>query len=396
MTAVPATTSTQPVPAYQRIHDTYANKPSNYVSLAERVREALAQNNNNTNSLTWAVEEFNQKFPTIKAWKDLSLCEAREISMDKIVIDTTLQRDLDISWVCEILKTFNPTRADAIKVYRDANQPDHTVTGWDGQHTLVVLYVIAVMVLKLKPEHVLVPIVINPSTSKDEMRENFMAHNGDGKKTVSDAEKHRQMCLGVRVDNSSNMTWQLHEKIQQYLEANNMFVCDKHSQDKDQPGAISNMSEILHTVSGTFSLADYTNFCKYFHSMCNSNRAVDSTEQWQILYLMRALRQNQVLVDDAYIQAMTHTLNKVFTPSLYSGDKLLERAKCAYLDWFENNVSVINTLQGHSWHGDKRKQLHLEYLLALLHKHARNKFVVPKNSHTWVQDKYLTLDWCRA
>jgi hypothetical protein len=396
MTAVPATTSTQPVPAYQRIHDTYANKPSNYVSLAERVREALAQNNNNTNSLTWAVEEFNQKFPTIKAWKDLRLCEAREISMDKIVIDTTLQRDLDIIWVCEILKNFNSTRADAIKVYRDANQPDNTVTCWDGQHTLVALYVIALIILKLKPEHVLVPIVINPSTSKDEMRENFMAHNGEGKKTVSDAEKHRQMCLGVRVDNSSNMRWQLHEKIQQYLEANNMFVCDKDSQDRDQPGAISNMSEILLTVSGTFSLADYANFCKYFHSVCNSNRAIDSTEQWQILYLMRALRHNHVLVDDAYIQAMTHTLNKVFTPSLYSGDKLLERAKCAYLDWFENNVSVVNTLQGHSWHGDKRKQLHLEYLLALLHKHARNKFVVPKNAHTWVQDKYLTLDWCRA
>ena len=382
-----------------RVNASYQKQPSNYVTLSARLMSSLALGDNQQ-KLNRACEIFRSKWGSIKKWSDLNLCKAQKISMDSIVIDSTLQRDLDITWVSNILKEFAPTRADAIRVYTDKNQLLDTTTCWDGQHTLIALYVIATIILKLDPRTISVPIVINPSTQKDQMRENFMSHNGYGKKPVSNSEKHRQMVLGVRIDNSLQPNWLAHDRIQTQLENHGMFVCDESSDDVDDPGAVSNLSEILETVEGTNKRTeqDYINFCKYFQAVCMSSRRVDSSEQWQILDYFRLARLCHIPVDDHYIKDLADTLNEIFTPSLYKGSWLVNKAKKCYQEWYRENQSMDGTLHNNNW-AAKKKELHLVYLIHLINKHNQQKFEVPALSYKsmYVPSKYyLTQTYCQS
>lgn len=385
------------VSARERVNRTYINQSSNYITLEQRLAEVITNQTNNQNMLIYAVESFKKKFPNIKNWIGLNLCKSIDIPLSNVIIDTTLQRNLDIQWVSEILENFDMTRADAIKVYVDAKQPKGTYTCWDGQHTIIALYIIAKMVFNMDLTNALVPCVINSSTQKDQMRENFMAHNSFGKKQVSKAEIHRQACLGVRIDNSTNPEWILHEKIQTLLEKHNLFVCDSQSDDSSEPGAISNMSQILQTVKNIFSLEDYNNWCMYFSCVCNSNRPVAPMEQWQFLYYFRYARYNNIKINKAYIQAVADTLNGLFTPQAYTGERLHLKAEHAYKEWFRSQYSVSGTLQGHSWSGNTKKDLHLQYLVALLNAHSNGKFAVPPvpGSNWKINPSYLTAKYCR-
>jgi hypothetical protein len=132
-----------------------------------------------------ACKEFQRRYPHVKKLSDLNLAEARSVPLSRILIDITIQRMLDLSWVVTILKNFREVQADPIKLYEVLDGGDLAnelgagaiFASWDAQHTAIVYWIIAVMINKEDPDQVIVPSVIYKVKNRADIRENFVSGN---------------------------------------------------------------------------------------------------------------------------------------------------------------------------------------------------------------------------
>lgn len=355
----------------------FTNQASHYVTLADRFN-SLWQNPEYQTALQYAINTWRMHNPHVRQWGDIMLGQAKSVSLSEIQIDTTLQREVVVSWLCTILQEFKALRVQALNVYQDTQQPrPHMYTCWDGQHTALTLYVVATQILKLDPRTCEVPVFIHPSSSRAEMRDNFTHLNSIGKLPVSTAALFRQKVLGVRVDKSTDPEWKETERKQQILEQYHLFVCEETDAACTQAGAITNMSELLATGligrGKRYTLQDLEYFCALMNT-CGLDRPVKSPEMWQWMDLFALCRVRNIVVDQSYLDQIVHMMNHCFGG--FHSMKLHDTGREAYLDWFRNDHGGKAT--GHSWHGETRKKLHLTWICALLKSHTSLK--VPNQS----------------
>ena len=109
----------------QQINEQYLKSDSHFVTLQERLAEALKQAPVYSSMLTAMVDEFKRRNKTWRKFTDLALCQAIQVPMDRILIDTTMQRSLNMRHVLNILQHFRSTMTMAIQVYEDANKPGY-------------------------------------------------------------------------------------------------------------------------------------------------------------------------------------------------------------------------------------------------------------------------------
>jgi len=93
--------------------------------------------------------------------------------MDKILIDTTMQRNLNLRHILNILQHFRSTMVMAIQVYEDEDKPGYYIA-WDGQHTAIALYIILTKVFGEQVANTLIPVVVYNVKHKLEIRRNFI------------------------------------------------------------------------------------------------------------------------------------------------------------------------------------------------------------------------------
>jgi hypothetical protein len=124
----------------QRWDETYNKLPAYYQHLIDSQLES-------------AKAEFRRRNPNIKKFKDLALAEAKEAFMTAVNVDGTMQRQLDIMWVLKIINQFMATLVVPIQVYRPNPDKDEFLA-WDGQHTLVALWLIATHIFEENPENI--------------------------------------------------------------------------------------------------------------------------------------------------------------------------------------------------------------------------------------------------
>jgi hypothetical protein len=236
----------------------YSNTQSNFVDMKDRINSVISdllplKQTGVRSAIVDACQKWINRFPNAKTLKDLDLVESFEIPLSDILIDTTMQRLLSITWVLSIVSYFRDVQAMPIQVYpvleKDLNYtavgPRGLYASWDGQHTLAVFYIIAVYILKLDPTKVMIPVNIYKVSQKSEIRENFVKGNGpEGKKLLDAIDTYHQMIYGVRVDGNKNPIWIEAERKQQYLEQADLFVTANKFNDTFAPGAISRLQEI--------------------------------------------------------------------------------------------------------------------------------------------------------
>ena len=111
------------------------------MTLQDRLSEALKQAPIFAGVLIGLIDEFKRRNKKWKQFADMQLCEAIPVPMDRILIDTTMQRSLNMRHVLNILQHFRSTMTMAIQVYVDENKPGYYIA-WDGQHTAITLYII--------------------------------------------------------------------------------------------------------------------------------------------------------------------------------------------------------------------------------------------------------------
>lgn len=231
-----------------RMNARYSVNASTFQDLKQRLNYTLSQlptnaKNYKLHMLSEAIKEFQRLFPSITQFKKLRLCKSQKAKLKDIRIDDTMQRMLDLDWVIDILSNFNEFQIQPVQVYRITGS-DTLLASWDGQHTAMVLYIVAVMILK-ETDDIEIPVTIYEVSLKSEIRNNFVKGNSkQGKKLLDTIDLFVQMIYGVRLDDSLDPTWIDAELKQQYIEQNGLFITAEKFGNTDQFGAISRLDEI--------------------------------------------------------------------------------------------------------------------------------------------------------
>lgn len=307
----------------QRWEDTYNESPA-----AEQTAIDYA--------LQYAIFEFRQRFPDLKSWDDLAklLALAQDVTMLHVKIDSTMQRQLKIGWVIDLLNHFCPVSVVPIHVY----QPDPTKTtylAWDGQHTAALLWVIATYIFEVDPKDVKIPVCIYQSASKPDMRKNTIDLNTKtGKNMFDQFDTWEQMVYAIRVDQANNAEWRIAEQKQQVLEKYNLFMTKKVFGDEQVSGAISRMQE--------FSKLDVQSLdwvCSYLVAAGAQHRPVDEKEMVMMSYFFERCQSAKINVTDQYIYSIARIASAHWGADFKHTSKFWIKVSNAYTNWHH---AVIN------------------------------------------------------
>jgi hypothetical protein len=327
----------------QKKNQAYSDSTSNCITAPDRWKETYDLLPQGTQALfstlrASAENHFKVTYPHIKLWSDLKLAESKNVRLIDIVIDTTMQRELDIKWVLDIVSKFRPTMVVPIQVYRDPAFPGKYIA-WDGQHTLLALWVVAV-ILGVDITTIEVPVNIFQASLKKEIRENFVSlSTPDGKKVFEPIDTWRQFVFGVRIDGAKNPEWIVTEKKQAILEKHNLFVTSAKFGDEDKPGAIANIQEI-----NRMPLAAVGPLARYLQIVCQGSRATAGTEIELMAHYFTQCVHNGITVTDTYVDDLAATALALYDAdfkALEQGGKFWTKAKAAYHNW--HAIASMNT-----------------------------------------------------
>lgn len=365
----------QPLVYADTVNQQFYKSKSQYVDLATRLVNTVGNDTFRKSLIDSSIEEFTNRNPKVKTWADFKFCRSEKTTLDKIVIDITLQRMLNLLHATGIMDKFQQIRVMPISVYEDPLAPGKYVC-WDGQHTAIVLYLIAVQTLGLDIAKCEVPIVVYESSQKSEMRENFMELNGDAKMPLDLIDYFHQMVFGVRTDNSKNPTWMLVEEKQKALESAKMFATHIKFGDGDQPGALSRLDELMDVKNYDLSITQQ--FCKYFVAVCKSSRPVQPKECWMLYEYFKLCQVEGIEVNDAYIRGVANSLKTAFNGD-FNSIALAAKAKASYQGWWiDTNRSMDGTLRGITY---PEYRLGLTFLIKQIAKNFKG--TVPTGNPLW-------------
>lgn len=286
-----------------------------------------------------AVEEFRMNHPKIKSWKQLEklIPQAKSIRMNKARIVISLQRDTKPDWIKDILNGFIPYMLDCIKVYQPKGTNVYVV--YDGQHTLIVLWLILTEVFGEEvTDDIMIPVMINRSQNPAEVRDNFVRHNSmEAKLVLSDADLMGQMVQGVRFDGSDNPKWIEAELKQRHLERFNFCVVDPKSFDSNKPRTISRLTEIkrMNPVAVGW-LLEYLSLSTPLNGHVVEKEVVMMGKFFECCYMERS----RIRVNSRYIQNLYNTCNRLFKNDFRPGGEFWEKAEQAYLNWHAIKIGI--------------------------------------------------------
>jgi hypothetical protein len=286
-------------------------------------------------ALSAAIAEFRRRNPNIKGTKDLKkqLAKAWTTNMGNVCIDDTMQRQLNIAWVITLLNMFVATKVIPIHVY----QPDpnnELYLAWDGQHTLVLLWLICTQIFGENPENFEIPVNVYASHQKSEMRGCFIDLNSEeGKKMLDLFDKIEQMIYGVRVDGSTNPIWVLAEQKQTIVENHGLFLTSKKFGDDHMPGAISRMQEINKLAPETLEW-----LCDYLVAVGAQQRAVEEKEMVMMSYFFERCRLAKLKLTQKQVYDVANLFKTHWGADFSPSSCFWARVATAYHNWHAIHV----------------------------------------------------------
>jgi len=286
-------------------------------------------------ALSAAIAEFRRRNPKVKGTKDLKkkLAKAWTVKMSQVCIDDTMQRQLNIAWVLTLLNMFVALKTIPIHVY----QPDtkkELYLAWDGQHTLVLLWLICTQVFGEDPANFEIPVNVYASHDKAEMRESFLDLNTEiGKKMLDLFDKIEQMIYGVRVDGSTNPIWQMAEKKQEIVESHGLFLTSKKFGDDHMPGAISRMQEINKMQPESLEW-----LCDYLVAVGAQTRAVEEKEMVMMAYFFERCRLAKLKLTQKQVYDIANIAKTHWGADYSPSSRFWARVSNSYRNW--HNIHV--------------------------------------------------------
>lgn len=318
----------------QRINQQYLQPESHFVSLQERLSDALAQSPIFVNQLTAMIDEFKRRYKGWTKFKDLELCKAIQVPMDKILIDTTMQRSLNLRHVLKILQYFKSTMAMAIQVYVDETKPGYYIA-WDGQHTAITLYIILTRVFGERMAQTMVPVVVYNVKHKLEIRRNFILLNGDAKEELDFIDKYKQQVYGVKTDGADDDEWVATAQKNDYLAAAGLFATHAKFGDEDQPGAFTLLADTLMSKTlKTRKHPDVTRMFAEYWTYLNQERPVEAKEARQLYEYFNLCHEQGIVVDQKYLLDFVAFTKEYFDADFGPEGPFWAKVKLAYESWY--------------------------------------------------------------
>ena len=323
------TTKTKTITTYaDKFNSQYAKNESHFVNLAQRFQQFCDESK--AIEIRMLAREFRRRHPGYNCYSDIyaKLCKAQSCKLGDIEIDTTLQRLLDLEHSIDKLVNFKATKVVPIQVYQDPTRPGKYLA-WDGQHTAILMYMIAVMVFAENPDDVEIPINIYDVSNKAEIRENFIGLNGDDKKQLDAIDIFQQKVYGVRVDKAEAPSWLLAEQKQQVLERYKLFVTADKFNNTDEIGAVSRMAEIDKASPEAIEL-----FGQYW-SAIRKQRAVHAKEIFMMMSWIMLAEAEGVHVDTDYMLDLADMNLGLFDGDFSPSGGFWAKCETAYENWHE-------------------------------------------------------------
>lgn len=326
-------------------NERYDTTSSSYVKLANRFNDTvsnlpIAKQKGIRAQILAGCKEFQKRYPHVKKFKDLALAEAGLTPLSDILIDITIQRLLDLGWVAEILKNFREVQADPIKLYEVLDGGDlvneypvgtKLFASWDAQHTAVVYWIIATMILNEDINFVQVPSITYKVKNRADIRENFVNGNSKaGKHLLESIDLFMQMVLGVRQDGSTNPKWIEAERKQTFLAEADLFVTHEKFGNTHQPGAISRMAEIDKYTSDVIR-----QFCMYTTTF-PAPRPIDSQEIEIMCAWFDMAKNAGIHYSDDQIVDLGNHIHELFGADFHESSAFWDKVKIAYVNWHRN------------------------------------------------------------
>ena len=318
----------------QLINERYLKSDSHFVTLQDRLSEALKQAPIYIAMLTAMVDEFKRRNKKWKQFADMKLCQAIQVPMDKILIDTTMQRSLSMRHVLNILQHFRSTMTMAIQVYVDEARPGYYIA-WDGQHTAITLYIILTKVFGEQTAKTLIPVVVYNVKHKLEIRRNFILLNGDAKEELDFIDKYIQMVFGAKIDGADDKEWTDTALKNDYLAAAGLFATHAKFGDEDQPGAFSLLSDTLMSKTmKTRKDPEVTRMFSRYWVFLNQERAVEPKEARQLYEYFNLCHEQGITVDDAYLLEFVAFTKENFSADFGPNGPFWDKVKMSYESWY--------------------------------------------------------------
>ena len=303
----------------QIVNGRYLNSTSNFISLQQRLNEALKFAPMFTPMLVAVVDEFKRRHTEWQQFVDLELCQAIQVAMDKILIDTTMQRSLNMRHILNILQNFRSTMTMAIQVYEDVNKPGYYIA-WDGQHTAIALYIILTKVFGEQTAKAMIPVVVYNVKHKLEIRRNFILLNGSAK-----------------VDGATDTEWTDTALKNDYLAAAGLFATHSKLGDDDQAGAFTLLADTLMSKSlKTRKDPEVTRMFARYWSFLNEQRPVEPKEARQLYEYFNLCYEQGIDVDDAYLLEFVAFTKQNFAADFSPSSPFWDKVQAAYKNWYRS------------------------------------------------------------
>jgi hypothetical protein len=329
----------------QLVNEQYNQTQSNFVSLQQRLNDALTFSPIFVPTLTAVVDEFKRRTKAQEwtSFSDLKLCQAIQVPMDRVLIDTTMQRQLSLRHVLNILQFFRVTMVMAIQVYEDENKPGYYIA-WDGQHTAIALYVILTKVFGERTANAMIPVVVYNVKHKLEIRRNFILLNGDAKERLDFIDTYKQMVYGVKVDGSDDPEWVDTATKNDYLAAVGLFATHRKFGDENEPGAFSLLADTLMSDSAKHRKhPDVTRMFAQYWSYLNVERPVDAKEARQLYEYFNLCYEQKITVDEKYLLDFVAFTKEYFDADFSPNGPFWDKVKMSYENWFaRSNPETYN------------------------------------------------------
>jgi hypothetical protein len=332
-----------------------SNKANN-ISWIDRWNQTLAkyptaQQNQIRSRLNAALKKFSKNHQGIKSFQDrkFRLCKALTKKLTTVLIDTTIQRELDLNWVIHIIETFRPYQAQPLQIYKPLPQdmPDgfdgdqEAWSCWEGQHTGMALYLIATMAFGQKPDDVEVPTVEYDFQDRVECRRTFMANNSkDGRKILDSIDIISQMIYAVHLDSADDPEWVEVYKKQQELEKYDLFMTDSKFLDHTQAGAITRPGDLCNEK---YSVELVRQFAVYANEVLAMNpRAINTKELPIIMGFLKMAEGSNMNYTDDQIRSLAYTCMGLFEADFDEAGFFWEKVDIAYTRWHDRYHADID------------------------------------------------------
>jgi hypothetical protein len=339
---------------------------STVCSIAERYEDVLALSRTNArmrSRIEQALVAFEFNNEDLLTWEEFSatLPSSCLLTFEQIWVDKTLQRIPDLEAIERYIGKFKGFKVQPIRVYY--NEEVGKYVCWDGQHTVIMLWLIVMYALRVNPAKLEIPVVINKSNRVDEMREALMSENGDGRTLFDEVDMFEQFVFAVRHDESKKPAHLVAEQKQQYLEDAGMFLANPRRHEDDQPGALTRTQEILDMRYDHVVTKYFTQWCK---ALNDANRPFGGTEVDLMYYFWNRCHTTDFNVDLRYINKVARVCQKVQDGD-FNGNVFWERVKVSYETWFRETQSALPEEQRQriSHEGEKQEKM-LTFLCAML------------------------------